>query len=340
MSDEHFRDLSFQMDYPLISPRLAMLNIVRRCNAQCQYCVDWKNDPNPNTDPPASEIMRIIDELVEIGVKVVMFTGGEPLLRKDIFDLMGYAVEKGLEVSIITNGTALTEEKIHALARLQAYKVGVSIDSLDQSRMLQIRGLKIAQVLKAIRLLAELKGTIYPALNVVMYVTVTRINIRDLLPMLEFAKDNGITIQYQPVQFSGSGTTDEVLENLWPKGEEIEELETIFDILIAKKFEGYPINNRAEFLAQIPIFFRNKTFYPGDQCTVAYTDVVIDTEFGLRPCWPMEPIAYLNDGKSSIRDLWFSEDMKQVRKLIREKKCPGCLYACHLNKSYTPLPSL
>jgi len=339
-TDSDLRNLSFQIDYPLIRPRIAMFNVIKRCNAGCQYCADWKNDPNPNTDPPASEIKRIIDDLKSLGVKVVMFTGGEPLLRKDIFDLMEYVRNLDLEVSIITNGTALTEEGVHRLAKMNASKVGVSIDSLDQSRMLEIRRLKIARVLKSVRMLAGFRKNLYPNLNVTLYVTVNRINIGDLLPMAEFAKDLDISIQYQPVHFSGSGTPDQVLENLWPDANEIGNLRLVIDSLIAKKREGYPINSREEFLAQIPNFFRDKTFYPGDQCSVAYTDVVIDTEFGLRPCWPMEPIAYLNDERTNIRDIWYSDEMKRVRKLIREKKCPGCLYACHLNKSYTLLPPI
>ncbi len=331
---------SFQNDQPYIEPRFAMFNVVKRCNAGCQYCADWKNDPDPRTDPSASHIRSIIDGLRELGVLVVMFTGGEPLLRKDIFELMEYTLEREMHVSMITNGTALTEQAARRLLEMPTWMLGISIDSLNEARMQTIRGLKLARVLKAITMVAALKRAEYPEQYVMMNVTISRLNIADLLPLAELAAQLDIEVSYQPVQAAGSGATQHVDENLWPNAAEIAQIDSMVDQLINLKEQGYPISNRAEFLAQIPHFFQQRSFYPGDQCTVAYTDVVIDTEFGVRPCWPMEPVTYLNDQTTRIQDVWFSPEMKAARATIRAKKCPGCLYACHLNKPHTPLPPL
>ncbi len=338
--DDALRTLSFKWDYPLIAPTTVMFNVIRRCNAGCKYCGDWMNDPDPRTDPSLSSIIDILSDLRSLGVRWVTFSGGEPLLRRDIYDLMQEAVTMGLAVSIITNGTALTESGAHRMARMGIAKLGISIDSLDPSRLMSTRGLKVDSVLKSINLVSQLKARQYPSLNVSLYVTVTRINIDDLLPMVDFAIERGIKIQFQPVAYAASGATEQVLDRLWPTPEEIKKLSDITNELVARKLRGDPIINRPEFLAQIPGYFQNKTFYPGNQCTVAYTDIVIDTNFGVRPCWSMEPIAYLGEGKDSIRQVWYSHAMKQARKIIREKKCPGCLYACHINKSYLQLPSL
>lgn len=339
LQEENLRNMSFQLDYPYISPRLAMFNIVHRCNAGCQYCADWKNDPDPKNDLPLTNILHIIDDLKSLGVQVLMLTGGEPFLRKDIFEIIEYARNLGFEVSLITNGTALTEKSVHRLAALDLYKIGVSIDSLDPERMFAIRRLPVKRVTRTIEMLADLRKSTYAKLNIALFVTVNRLNIIDLLPLAHYAQKLNVTVQYQPVHFSGSGTLEQVTDNLWPNNEEIDRLQEVVRDLITLKSEGYSINNRSEFLALIPTYFRDKTFYPGNQCTVAYTDIIIDTELGVRPCWSMEPVEFISK-RTPLREIWFSEEMRIARKMIREKKCPGCLYACHINKSYTDLPPI
>jgi hypothetical protein len=164
-------------------------------------------------------------------------------------------------------------------------------------------------------------------------------NVDDLTALATYAAERDLAVSFQPVSSAGSGMADGVTNELWPDADEIGRLEATIDELEGMRAAGCRISNRPEFLAQIPDFFRRRTFYPGDACTVAYTDVVIDTEFGVRPCWPMEPVAYLSD-TVRIEDVWFSQAMRDARRTIRLKQCPGCLYACHLDKRHTQLPPL
>jgi MoaA/NifB/PqqE/SkfB family radical SAM enzyme len=330
---------SFRADRPLVPPRFAMFNVIRRCNAGCAYCADWKNDPDPRTDPDRRDIVRILDGLAALGVGLVQFTGGEPFLRRDLHDLMSHARRSGMEVGTISNGTAITEDRARALFELQPAMVGVSIDSTDALRMRRIRGLEVRRVLDTIAMLARVATGHGLEQVVSMLVTITRVNVPDLLSLADHARELGVAISYQPVHFAGSGTPQQVLDAMWPGPAEIDALEDICQQLIVRKQAGDRIQNRPEFLAQIPGFFARRTFYPGDACTVAYTDIVIDTDFGVRPCWPMEPVAHL-DERTRIEDVWFSSAMQDARARIREKNCPGCLYACHLNKPHTDLPAL
>jgi MoaA/NifB/PqqE/SkfB family radical SAM enzyme len=271
-----------------------------------------------------------------MGVEEVIFSGGEPLLRRDIYDLMEYAHNLGLQVRIITNGTGLSEAGMNRMAELGVAKIGISLDSLDPDRFAAIRGLDLRQVMRAIDMLAMFKAEHYQDLYVSLYATIVRLNIDDLVPMAEFAMERSLSIQYQPVHFAGTGISERVIARSWPAPLEIDRLGEVVRELVHKKTQGYPIGNREQFLSQIPGFFRRRTFHP-ERCFVGYTGITIDQDLGLRPCWAMEPVAHFDHRTTSLHDLWHSREMRQVRKAIRLNRCPGCLYSCHLNKSYVPL---
>lgn len=322
---------SFDANYPYYKPRLASIGLTGRCNARCKYCTDWRTNPDPSLDQPYSRIVKILEEIKDLGVEEVIFSGGEPLLRKDIFDLIEYGKSIGLNIRIITNGTALTEWTIHRLASLGIMKLGVSIDSLNEARFLQARGLNLQKVLTNLSTVAKIRDSFYSDLFVSLYVTIHRLNIQDLLCLCDYAEEKSFSIQFQPVHYQATGIQKDIFENLWPGVTEIEDLEKIIQEIIKRKEQGRYILSRIDFLMQIPTFFKNKTVYP-QKCYVGYTDVVIDQNLNLRPCWSMEPIEDLKNCNLTIKEIWISDKMKETRKIIKEKKCPGCLYSCHLNK--------
>src|SRR6056297_1427737 len=88
--------------------------ITDQCNRKCTYCSIWKR---PNRDLSTSQVFGIIDALAESGTMRISFTGGEPLLRKDMADIICYVHEKGIETKLNSNGS-LVKEKIGALGNL------------------------------------------------------------------------------------------------------------------------------------------------------------------------------------------------------------------------------
>jgi len=209
---------------------------------------------------------------------------------------------------------------------------------VNSQKFKSIRGLDLELVKKNIEMLVKERDNKYKDLNISLYVTISNLNIDDLLPLADYAIKNNIKIQFQPVHYAGTGLENYILGNLWPNEVELIKLEKIINELIKIQKNAPNIGSRSEFLAQIPSFFRNKTFYPLDRCYVAYVDVNIDQDLGVRPCWSMEPIGFLSNEK--LEDLWVSAQMKEIRSKIRMKQCPGCLYSCHINKKHVTLPSL
>ncbi|TDB80744.1 radical SAM protein [Actinomadura sp. KC216] len=330
---------TFLDDVPSGPPVTAYMNIIRRCNARCQYCTDWTAPRNPHLDPSRDRLRTIFTELKRLGVRDVVLSGGEPFLRRDLDGVLRDAHQLGFGIRIISNGTLIRPGHIELIRELGIDRVGVSIDSLSAERMKAIRGLRVHQVTRAIETLAEAR-TRHPSLRVSIYVTVNRLNIEDLVPLAEYAKGLRIDVQYQPVHFAETGLEEHILTELWPDERDIERLgEVVEELLLRKRTGDLPINNRPEFLATIPAFFRNRTFHP-ERCTVAYTDVVIDGELNLKPCWSMPPVKNLAAPDTDLVELWHSGEMREIRRDIREHRCPGCLYVCHLNKPHVPLPEL
>ncbi len=104
-------------------------NMTKRCNLRCIHCyARAENETYRGNELSTDEGKRLIDDLAEFGVPVILFSGGEPVLRKDLPELIDYAVKKGLRAVISTNGTLITEEKAKQFARYALSYIGISID--------------------------------------------------------------------------------------------------------------------------------------------------------------------------------------------------------------------
>ena len=106
-------------------------NITRSCNLKCQHCYsDAKNRDFPD-ELTTQEAEAVIDDLAAFNVPVILFSGGEPLLRDDLFELIGYARSRGIRITISSNGTLIDREMAARIAQAEISYVGISIDGLE-----------------------------------------------------------------------------------------------------------------------------------------------------------------------------------------------------------------
>ncbi|WP_339532680.1 heme d1 biosynthesis radical SAM protein NirJ [Pseudomonas mucidolens] len=106
-------------------------NLLRRCNLTCKHCYATSADSVFRDELDTAAALRVIDDLHEAGVKVLILSGGEPLLRADLFELSAYARSQGFFVALSSNGTLIDESNIQQIADACFDYVGISIDGLQ-----------------------------------------------------------------------------------------------------------------------------------------------------------------------------------------------------------------
>lgn len=105
-------------------------NVTHKCNLRCLHCYAGSEDRVSSDELNTAEAMDFIDQLAEFKVPVILFSGGEPLLRDDFFELASYAGKQGLRTTISTNGTLVTPDVAKQIKQLNIGYVGISIDGI------------------------------------------------------------------------------------------------------------------------------------------------------------------------------------------------------------------
>jgi Fe-coproporphyrin III synthase len=106
-------------------------NITRACNLKCVHCYAHATDESSGRELTTAEGLRLIDDLAAFGVPVILFSGGEPMVREDLPELAAYAVRKGMRAVISTNGTLIDREKARMLKEIGLSYVGISLDGME-----------------------------------------------------------------------------------------------------------------------------------------------------------------------------------------------------------------
>jgi heme d1 biosynthesis radical SAM protein NirJ len=108
-------------------------NLVRRCNLTCQHCYSISCDKDFPGELTTAEACRVMDDLKAFGVSVLILSGGEPLLRPDIFELARRAKSMGFYVGLSSNGTLIGPHNMDAIAGSGFDYVGISLDGMEST---------------------------------------------------------------------------------------------------------------------------------------------------------------------------------------------------------------
>lgn len=108
---------------------IVVWNLTRTCNLKCVHCYTDSEARKYSGELSTEQAMAVLDDLADFKVPAVLFSGGEPLVRPDLFDLAAYARSKGLHVVLSTNGTLIDRPTAQRLKDLQFSYVGISLDS-------------------------------------------------------------------------------------------------------------------------------------------------------------------------------------------------------------------
>lgn len=106
-------------------------NSTKTCNLKCVHCYMESDSNTYDGEMTTEEAKSFIDDLADFKSPVLLFSGGEPLIRPDFFELAGYAIAKGLRATLSTNGTLITPEVAQRIKNIGISYVGISLDGLQ-----------------------------------------------------------------------------------------------------------------------------------------------------------------------------------------------------------------
>ncbi len=108
-------------------------NVTRRCNLKCVHCYSHSEDRDYSGELTYEQGVELLDDLSSFGVPVILFSGGEPLIRPDLLDLMRHATSRGMRAVISTNGTLIDTRMARSLKEVGLSYVGISLDGLQKT---------------------------------------------------------------------------------------------------------------------------------------------------------------------------------------------------------------
>ena len=303
---------------PLIGPTLGTLLVTYRCDLRCAVCdlparaAARRRAGDRELD--TSEMFTVLRDMKAIGTAGVGVTGGEPMLRKDLFEILREGTRLGLFMHLNTDGFQV-EETAETLLATGVRSINLSLDGATADVHDRARGRvgSFDRVIDGLRALDAARGRRRrPSITAVTVLTAR--NLDGIGDVVRVAIDAGADrVGVIPVHDFGHG------ETLPDEKDVLEGLETLHDL----HAKGW-IDNSTGYLDLLPRAFRGEA--SPLTCYAPYASVVVDCYGDVYPCFPLmekkEPV-----GRIPLAKLWRSETYAAARKKL--SSCRACLWNCH-----------
>jgi Fe-coproporphyrin III synthase len=232
-------------------------NLIRRCNLTCKHCYSISCDTNFKGELNTKQVFDVMEDLKQFSVPVLILSGGEPLLRDDIFVIAKRAKDMGFYTALSTNGTLINNNNIEQIAKIGFDYLGISIDGVEKTHDLfrQKKG-AYKDSIAGIRLCKKYN------IKVGLRFTQTTDNHNQLKNMLSLMDDEGVDkFYYSHLNFAGRG--DKNRSDI----AEFQITRSSLDLLFATCMENIGKNNK-EFVTGnndadgVYLYFWVKKHYP------------------------------------------------------------------------------
>lgn len=177
-------------------------NSTKTCNLKCRHCYMSSDNKKYQNELTTQEAKNFIDDLADFHVPVLLFSGGEPLIRPDFFELAEYAQAKGVRPTLSTNGTLITREVAQRIKDIGVGYVGISLDGLQDVND-QFRGVEGAFQ----KAMAGIQNCVAVGQRVGLRFTINHHNIQELENIFDFIERENINrVCFYHLVYSGRGT--------------------------------------------------------------------------------------------------------------------------------------
>ena len=269
-----------------------------RCNSRCVSCDWWKC--SGADDLTLDEIDGVARALPALGTKAVVFSGGEPLLRPEVFEAAQSFRAQGVQLHLVTSGVLL-ERRAVAVAR-EFSRVVVSLDATTEELYHAVRGVSaLALVERGVACLRRMA----PELPVTARATLHRLNFRELPRLIDRAK----TMAFDAISFVAADVSSQAFGReresqagaLALDAGEVAELDAIVEATIRTHqddIESGFVAESADKLRRLGRYYSalaGGAGYPPVSCNAPYTSVVVEADGAVRPCYFHEPIGSIRE---------------------------------------------
>lgn len=287
--------------------------ITNRCNLRCVHC-NMNSGDALNNELKTEDCIKIIDKLAENKVQRITFFGGEPLVRKDFFQIADYAYNKGIFINMTTNALMITEEMI----KKELYKfdmVRVSLDGPNAETHEFIRNKKGAfdETIKRIKMLVK------NGIDVGVVTCISHRNLKYIKEMITLLEELKIKRWFLPLLSSagrGSSISKEVLTPLEVK-------QFLIDIQNLTANSSFTVNLDIPYSILLKKQNKNVTA----ACPAAISELVIFANGDVSPCCQV-PVIAGNVLEKDIYEIWNNSDVfKNFRdRSLVKGKCGNCKF--------------
>ena len=310
-----------------------------RCNSRCVSCDWWKQ--SGAGDLTLGEIDGVAAALPPLGTQLVVFSGGEPLLRPEVFEAAGMFRGRGMTLHLLTSGVLL-ERCADRVARDFA-RVTISLDASTPALYARIRGVDALETIE--RGVARLRA-LAPGIPVTARATLHRKNFRELSRLIDRAKALGLEgISFLPADVSSRAFGRAEAPDRAPLALDRAEIAD-FERTVERAISAYEADFTSGFVAESPDKLRRLPRYyaaldgdgsfPAVTCNAPWVSVVIEANGAVRPCFFHEAIGNIRE---TPLDAIVGRDLRAFRQsfdVSGNAVCQRCV--CSLNASWRHAP--
>lgn len=290
--------------------------ITSRCNMRCSFCSTWTDNRNSKKDISTKDAISIIDQLAELGTKIIHFSGGEPTLREDLSKLISYAQSKKILVALTTNGSA-SNEITKKIANADIIRVSIDGPEKFHDNIRQCPG-AYKKAISSINVLKEMNKN--PQITTVYAFSSSKDILSELVATAkELNVKIVINIQGVNINLKEKGSLNGHKSNLYK-----EYMNTIAEL--RNKFPNTVLN-----CEPIPAIIKKGGL---DKFGCRVMDVSISIKSDGNVSLPCTGLSKLDFGKASLKQIFYSQDAIKIAKLQGlYPECTGCVIKCMCSAS-------
>jgi len=290
---------------------MAELDVTYQCNCRCKMCQRWQDSRSEGLTQ--ADYQRLATDFRDLGVYQVSIAGGEPLLRKDIFDIIEGFAGRGMSVNLCTNGTLL-EEYVDPLRRSGVSCITVSLDGATADTHETIRGSRgdYQKIKEGIRRLVAHPFRSRPMVRVRM--TVCNLNVEEVTGYFDKWVPVVDHVLIQPVHHC---------QNAFYTGSD----RTIFQLdkeKLIRQLDGHPLA-REIYVRPLLKSLQERGAFPQNRCYAGVLMVRIDPWGNVYPCLEQH-VCVGSVRETDFNTIWNSDSFNDARRLIFENGTCSCWY--------------